>query len=213
MWRVSWFGAKWGAWTCQLTRTSHDGWRAVWRGPLTAECVIRPGENKRSIPPFQPIAKQRGAMFHHACSAESTEVLIGAEPSFARLAVGPQAAVKLSANDRCSVPEADIAGSVLHLGFGLTLPGLRAHNAPFSKVVRMLFANQTRDRLDHAASDVPCARQPPRRWADGRPAPTTTRRMALQNAQTNRCGGHRSVYGPSARQSAQVHLRSPKRKN
>jgi hypothetical protein len=96
---------------------------------------------------------------------------------------------------------------------GLTPPVLRAHNAPSSKVVRMPFANQTRDRLDHAASDARCARQPPRRSADGRPAPTTIRQMALQNAQTNRRAGHRSAYGLSARQSAQVHRRSPTPKN
>jgi hypothetical protein len=82
---------------------------------------------------------------------------------------------------------------------GLTPPVPRACNAPSSKVVRIPFANQTRDRLDHAASDAQCARQPPRRSADGRPTPTTTRQMALQNAQTNRCGGHRSAYGLSAK--------------
>jgi len=36
--------------------------------------------------------------------------------------------------------------------------------------------------------------------------------MALQNAQTNQCGGHRSGYGLSARQSAQVLRCSPKPK-
>jgi glutathione S-transferase len=54
---------KMGRCTCQLTRTSHDGWRAVWRGPLTAECVIRPGANKRSVPPFQPIANSEARCF------------------------------------------------------------------------------------------------------------------------------------------------------
>ena len=96
-----------------------------------------------------------------------------------------------------AAPEADMARSGT-AAFGLTPPVLRAHNAPSSKVARKPPANQTRDRLDHAASDARCARQPPRCSADGRPAPTTTRQMALRNAQTNRCGGHRSAHGLSA---------------
>src|SRR5580704_8284348 len=113
-----------------------------------------------------------------------------------------------------SLPQADIAWSALHLGFlAPTPPVPRAHNAPSSKVVRMPFANQTPDRSDHAVSNALCARAPPRRAADGRPAPTTTPQTALQNAQTNRRGGHRTVYELSARQSAQVYRRSPKPKN
>src|SRR4029077_288395 len=40
---------------------------------------------------------------------------------------------------------------------GLTRPVLRPNNAPSSKVVRKPSANQTRDRLDHAASHTQCA--------------------------------------------------------
>src|SRR3984893_6738174 len=96
---------------------------------------------------------------------------------------------------------------------GLKPPVLRAHTAPSSKVARTPFANQTRDRLDRAASGAQSARPPPRRSANGRPAPTTTRKTALQNAQTNRHGDHRTAYVLSAKQSAQVHRRSPTPKN
>src|SRR6266496_5629634 len=72
------------------------------------------------------------------------------------------------------------------MALGLMPPVLRAHTVPSSKVARTPLANQTRDRLDHAASDTRCARPPPRRSADGRSAPTTTRQTALQSAQTNR---------------------------
>jgi len=40
------------------------------------------------------------------------------------------------------------------LALSLTPPALLAHTAPPSKVVRTLFANQTRNRVDHAASDA-----------------------------------------------------------
>jgi hypothetical protein len=76
----------------------------------------------------------------------------------------------------------------------------------------MQCANQTRDRLDHVASDARCARQPPRRSAGDRPAPTTTQLTARRNAQTNRHGDRRNACGWSARQSAQALRRSPKLK-
>ena len=53
----------------------------------------------------------------------------------------------------------------------LTPPVLRTRNAPSSKVARTPFANQTRGRLDLAASGVQAARPRPRRSADGRRYP------------------------------------------
>ena len=66
----------------------------------------------------------------------------------------------------------------------ITPPVLRARNAPSSKDVRTPFANQMRDRLDHAASDARCARQPPRRSADAGRHPPQDDGLALQNART-----------------------------
>ena len=55
----------------------------------------------------------------------------------------------------------------------LTPAVLRTRNALSSKVARTPFANQTRGRLDPAASGAQAARPRPRRSADGRLVPTT----------------------------------------
>src|ERR1700721_4553647 len=48
-----------GGLTCRLILSSHDGWTVVWRGPLTAACVIGRGTSKLTMLPHIFAASSR----------------------------------------------------------------------------------------------------------------------------------------------------------
>ena len=81
------------------------------------------------------------------------------------------------------------------------LPKLRGRRLPIKRVIAWTVLIQV----------LNAARPPPRRSADGRLAPTTSRNTGLQNARTIRRGGCKIACERSGRRSARAPRRSPRR--